>query len=66
MGPMGADLWFQVFLGLADGSGSSDFPEPRLLDRWEHTPDYTQWTVHVREGIHLGRWRPDAAPKLIT
>jgi peptide/nickel transport system substrate-binding protein len=51
-GPLGANPWFLVFLGLADGAESSDFPEPRLLDRWEHSPDYTQWTVHVREGVH--------------
>jgi peptide/nickel transport system substrate-binding protein len=61
MGPLGADPWFMVFLGLADGSESSDNPEPRLLDRWEHTPDYTEWTVHVRDGLQWGDGVPVTA-----
>jgi ABC-type transport system substrate-binding protein len=61
MGPLGPSAWFLVFLGLSDGSESSDFPEPRLLDQWEHTDDYTQWTVHVREGIHWDDGTPVTA-----
>lgn len=53
LGPLGFNPWFLVFLGLAvDPEGTKD-PQPRLLDRWEHTPDYKEWTVHVREGV---RW----------
>ena len=49
IGPAGS-LWSDlVFLGLAVGSEYSDDPEPRLLDRWERTPDYREWTIHVRE-----------------
>ena len=51
LGPLGANPWFLVFLGLAvDPEGTED-PQPRLLDRWEHTPDYTEWTVHVRDDV---------------
>ena len=51
LGPLGANPWFLVFLGLADGSERSGDPQPRLLDRWEHTSDYTEWTVHLRRDV---------------
>jgi peptide/nickel transport system substrate-binding protein len=54
LGPLGANPWFLVFLGLAAGAESADTQLPRLLDRWDHTPDYTQWTVHVREDVYWG------------
>ncbi len=49
LGPLGARPWFLVFLGLT--AGEEPAYEPRLLDRWEHTPDYTEWTVHVRDDL---------------
>jgi len=59
LGPEFVDLsWFFVFLGLANGSEHDPDREPRLLDRWDHSPDYTEWTVHVREGV---RWE-DGVP----
>lgn len=63
LGPLGANPWFLVFLGLvvdpdAVGADAVEQPQPRLLDSWEHTPDYTEWTVHVRPGL---RW-DDGAP----
>ena len=61
MGPLGANPWFLVFLGLADGPELSDTPRPRLLDRWEHTADYTAWTVHVREDVLWGDGVPVTA-----
>lgn len=62
LGPRSAEYnWFFVFLGLANGSEYADDPEPRLLDRWEHTPDYTEWTLHVREGIRWGDGSPVTA-----
>ena len=61
LGPMGARPWFLVFLGLAvDAEGTEDRP-PRLLDRWEHTPDYTEWTVHLRDGVQWGDGVPVTA-----
>jgi peptide/nickel transport system substrate-binding protein len=60
LGPLG--LWGPlVFLHLAVSDEYSDDPEPRLLDRWEHTPDYTEWTVHVREGVLWGDGVPVTA-----
>ncbi len=62
LGPYFVDLsWFFVFLGMAARSEYADDPEPRLLDRWEHTPDYTEWTVHVREGVRWGDGVPVTA-----
>jgi len=62
LGPNFVDLsWFLVFLGLADGSEYALDPEPRLLDRWDHTPDYTEWTLHVREGVRWGDGVPVTA-----
>ena len=53
LGPDGNSFWFLVFLGLAvDPEGTEDY-QPRLLSRWEHTPDYTEWTVHLRDDV---RW----------
>lgn len=51
LGPLGANPWFLVFLGLAVDPERTGDPQPRLLDRWEHTPDYTEWTVHVRDDV---------------
>jgi ABC-type transport system substrate-binding protein len=31
-------------------SGYGDV-QPRLLDRWEQSADYREWTVHVRENL---------------
>jgi peptide/nickel transport system substrate-binding protein len=50
MGPLGLK-WFPVFLGLTDDQDRTGQPQSRLLERWEHTPDYTEWTVHLREGV---------------
>ncbi len=61
LGPLGANPWFLVFLGLATGPGDSVSPLPRLLDRWEHTPDYTKWTLHVRDGVRWGDGVPVTA-----
>ncbi|MCH7852832.1 MAG: hypothetical protein IIB76_00670 [Proteobacteria bacterium] len=61
LGPLAANPWFLVFLGLTVGPEDSDVPQPRLLDRWEHTPDYTKWTVHVRENVRWGDGVPVTA-----
>ncbi len=52
LGPLGMN-WFLVFLGLTVDPDGTENPQPRLLDRWEHTPDYTEWTVHLRDDV---RW----------
>lgn len=53
LGPLGANPWFLVFLGLTTDPDDTGAPRPRLLDRWQHTPDYKEWTIHVRDGV---RW----------
>jgi len=57
MGPLGLN-WFLVFLGLAVDVDDSGDPQPRLMDRWEDTSDYTEWTMHLREDV---RWN-DGVP----
>lgn len=52
LGPLGLK-WFLVFLGLtADPDGTGD-RIGRLLERWDHSADYTEWTVHLRDDV---RW----------
>lgn len=57
LGPAGyrpsSGVWFLVFLGLTVDPDGSEVLRPRLLDRWDHTPDYVEWSGHVREGV---RW----------
>jgi peptide/nickel transport system substrate-binding protein len=53
LGPDFVRPWSLVFLGLSvDPEGTEDH-QPRLLDRWEHTPDYTEWTLYLRDDV---RW----------
>lgn len=50
------DDWpkFLVFLPLV----SDDAQVGRLAERWEHSPDYRTWTIHLRRGV---RWH-DGVP----
>ena len=50
--------YFLVFLGLAVGQEEDETSQPRLLDRWERTPDYKEWTAHVRDSL----WWDDGTP----
>ena len=61
LGPLGASSWFLVFLGLTDGMDDMGEHPPRLLDRWEHNSDYTEWTVHVRDNVRWGDGVPVTA-----
>lgn len=36
-------------------------PVPRLLERWEYTADYREWTGHVRAGVRWGDGTPVTA-----
>lgn len=40
-----------VFLPLMDENDSGEL-EGRLAERWEHSPDYRDWTIHLRKNIH--------------
>ncbi len=51
---------FLLFLPLVNyerGSSCGE-PTPVLAERWEHSPDYREWTVWLREGV---RWH-DGVP----
>lgn len=66
LGPLGAYPWFLVFLGIADyPEGAGDGPivdaVPELLNRWQHSEDYSQWTLHVREDVKWGDGTPVTA-----
>lgn len=43
---------FLTFLSLTALNEKGD-PEGRLAYRWEHSPDYREWTYHLRPGV---RW----------
>jgi peptide/nickel transport system substrate-binding protein len=54
LGPGGAGwIWPLVFLEMVRMDEETGDIEPRLLDRWEQTPDFKEYTVHVRENL---RW----------
>jgi peptide/nickel transport system substrate-binding protein len=48
---------YLVFLQLVDRNAEGEL-EGRLAERWEHSPDYRTWTVHLRQGV---RWH-DGVP----
>ena len=48
---------FLVFLPLVARNADGEL-EGRLAERWEHSPDYLTWTVHLRQGV---RWH-DGVP----
>lgn len=60
LGPLGVK-WHLVFLGLAADLDGSGVQQPRLLERWEHTPDYSEWTVHLRDDLRWGDGAPVTA-----
>lgn len=51
------DLDFLVFLPLATMDERGEL-EPRLAQSWEHSPDYREWTYHLRTDV---RWN-DGVP----
>ncbi len=46
---------FMLFSPLVTGEGPlrGGQPRPALAERWEHSPDYREWTIHLRSGV---RW----------
>lgn len=48
---------FPVFLTLTTREPAGD-PQPRLAERWAHSPDYREWTIHLRRNV---RWH-DGVP----
>jgi peptide/nickel transport system substrate-binding protein len=44
-------LKYLVFLPLLTDNVTGEL-EGRLAERWEHSPDYREWTFHLRHNIH--------------
>ena len=50
LGPLGAWPWFLAFLPLSTEDEMGN-PLPGLMERWEHTPDYKDWTIYLRDDV---------------
>ena len=58
LGPMGGEAsQFLVFLPLVIRNHDGQL-EGRLARRWEHSPDYREWTIHLRTDV---RWHDGVA-----
>jgi len=42
---------FPIFLTLTTDELDEAGPQPRLAERWEHSPDYREWTLHLRPDV---------------
>lgn len=51
LGPLGYWPWFLVFLPLSTEDESGN-PLPRLMERWEHTPNYKDWMIYLRKDVN--------------
>lgn len=51
---------FLVFLPLVARNSKGE-PEPRLAKSWEHSPDYREWTVHLRTDVRWHDGKPVTA-----
>lgn len=60
LGPLGM-YWFLTFLPLTADLDVDGAYEPRLLSSWEHSPDYSEWTLNVREQLRWGDGEPVTA-----
>ena len=52
-GPFGWTSQFLVFLPLVTRNAKGEL-EGRLAESWEHSPDYCDWTIHLRKDV---RWQ---------
>lgn len=52
-------LFFLSFVGFeSSGDSQCGSPRPELADRWEHSPDWREWTLYLRKEV---RWH-DGVP----
>lgn len=50
LGPNWVWPWYLVFLTLSiEDEAGNDLP--RLMERWEHTPDYKDWMIYLRKDV---------------
>ena len=59
------DAWgtrtqFLMFVPLVDYD-EEEQPHPRLLERWEHSKDYTEWTFYLRKDVKWHDGKPVTA-----
>ena len=57
------DAWgtqFLMFIPLVDWD-EEEQPHPRLLERWEHSNDYTEWTFYLRKDVRWHDGKPVTA-----
>lgn len=60
-GPFG-DTRSLLFLSLTTGDVlEGGEPKPLLAERWEHSADYREWTIHLRSGVRWHDGRPVTA-----
>ena len=56
----GGGTQFLVFIPLVDKDEEGQ-PQPRLLERWEHSNDYTEWTFYLRKDVKWHDGKPVTA-----
>jgi len=54
------DLDQDIFLPLATTAENGDYV-PRLAESWQHSPDYREWTYHLRQNVHWHDGTPTTA-----
>ena len=56
----GRGTHFLMFIPLVDWDEERQ-PQPRLLERWEHSNDYTEWTFYLRKDVKWHDGKPVTA-----
>ena len=56
----GQGTHFLMFIPLVDWDEEGQ-PHPRLLERWEHSNDYTEWTFYLRKDVKWHDGKPVTA-----
>jgi ABC-type transport system substrate-binding protein len=54
------DYHFLMFIPLVNWDEEGQ-PQPRLLERWEHSKDYTEWTFYLRKDVKWHDGKPVTA-----
>ena len=57
----GQGTQFLMFIPLVDEDEEGRWREPRLLERWEHSNDYTEWTFYLRKDVKWHDGKPVTA-----
>jgi peptide/nickel transport system substrate-binding protein len=57
----GQGTQFLMFIPLVDEDEEGRWREPRLLERWEYSNDYTEWTFYLRKDVKWHDGKPVTA-----